>query len=57
MKKDTKNKIAPAGIAIGIGVGTVFGVALHNPSLGLVFGVGIGLSIGVALGSSGNRRK
>lgn len=45
----------PQGIAIGVGAGTLFGVAMNNIGVGVPIGIGLGVAIGSVLGAAKKR--
>jgi len=45
-----------AGIAIGVGRGTAFGVAMDNIGVGLAIGIGIGVALGAAFDADRRRK-
>ena len=47
-----KTNFLGVGIALGAGLGVVFGSAMHNVAVGIA----IGMALGVALGSAMNKR-
>jgi hypothetical protein len=54
-----KNYVAttlPVGIALGAGIGTSLGVAMHNIAIWLPLGIAIGSSLGVVFGLARSRR-
>lgn len=68
-KKTTQPKpepVAPKGsrpvvdtgtaIAIGAGIGVVFGVLINNIGVGIALGTGVGVAIGAALEEAEKRR-
>jgi hypothetical protein len=40
------------GMALGVGLGSAFGIAIENPGVGLGSGIAIGVGLGVAIGAA-----
>ena len=44
-----------AGLAMGAGIGTVFGILFDNLAIGIIFGAALGLVFGTALSQKKKR--